>query len=123
MGRYQISYSEKKPGYTDRPEIHPIWRGVGFGMIVLIPIVSYFASLLLIAQNEISKWVAIPPDLMAKTGDPYLYIKIGMTIVLSLIVYVVFMLITFIAQRLFGPSRYGPMDAPPIQRKVRRRWK
>jgi hypothetical protein len=132
MGRYQISYSEKRPGYTNRPEIHPIWRGVGFAMIILIPVVSYFASLLLIAQNEISKWVTITPDLLAKVGqkilfitimDPYLYIKIGMTIILSLLIYVVFMLITFTAQKLFAPSRYGPTDAPPVQRKVRRRWK
>ena len=131
MGRYQISYSEKKPGYNDRPEIHPIWRGVGFGMMVLIPIISYFATELLIAQNAISQWVVVPPDLLAHPGthlwfitvtDPYLYIKIVMTIALALVIYVIFLFITYAAQRLFGPSRYGPMDAPPVRRKVRRRF-
>ncbi len=124
MGRYQFSYSDKRPGYTDKPEIHPIWRGVGFAMMVIIPVISYFAGLLLIEANKIRHWVPVPPELVAKiTGDPDLYIKIILTIVISLLVYLLFMVVTFVTYRLFAPTRYGPTDAPPIQRKSRKRWK
>ncbi len=123
MGRYQISYSDKKPGYTDKPEIHPIWRGVGFAMMILIPIVSYFTSLLLISANETNRWFVVPADLINKAGDPNLYVKIILTVLLALIIYVLFMVVTFLTHRMFGPARYGPTDAPPIQRKINKRRK
>ncbi len=121
MGRYQISYSNKQAGYNPKPEIHPVWRGVGFAMIILIPILSYFAGLLLIAANKARDWIPIPPELVNKlTADPDLYLKIIMTIVISFFIYVIFMLVTFVTHRLFAPSSLGPTDAPPIRRKVRR---
>jgi len=123
MGRYKISYSDRKDGYNETPEIHPVWRGIGFALIILIPVLSYFAGLLVIEANKLHNWVSIPPDLIAPKGDPYLYLKIILTVVISFVVYTVFMLITFVSHRLFGPARYGPTDAPPIQRKIRRRWK
>ena len=123
MGKYQISYNNK-PGYTERPEIHPIWRGVGFIMMILIPFISYFAGLLLINANKTSQWIAIPPELVAKiTSDPDLYLKIILTIAISLVIYFIFMLVTFVTYRFFGPRRYGPLDAPPIRRKARKRFK
>jgi len=123
MGRYQISYSNKQAGYNETPEVHPVWRGIGFALIIIIPVISYFAGLLLIAANKLHNYVTIPADLIKPTGDPYLYLKIILTVVLSFVIYVVFMLITFIAHRLFAPSQYGPLDALPIRRKVHKRWK
>jgi hypothetical protein len=123
MGRYQISYSNKHAGYNEAPEVHPIWRGIGFALIILIPVISYFAGLLVIEANKLHHYILIPPDLINHNGDPYLFLKIIMTVVIAFVIYTVFMLITFISHRLFGPSRYGPVDAPPIQRKIRRRWK
>ena len=123
MGRYQPSYSTKESSYGKTPEVHPIWRGIGFALIILIPVLSYFAGLLLIDANKLNHYVSIPPDLMAPKGDPYLYMKIILTVVISFVVYAVFMMITFISHRLFGPARYGPLDAPPIRRKIQKRWK
>jgi hypothetical protein len=123
MGRYQISYSNKQAGYNESPEIHPVWRGIGFALIILIPALSYVAGLLIIAANKLHNYVAIPADLIAPFGDPYLYLKIILTVAISFVIYTIFMLITFVAHRMFGPERYGPTDAPPIQRKVHRRWK
>ena len=123
MGRYQISYSNKDAGYTDAPEVHPVWRGIGFALMIIIPFISYFASLLIIAANKVHNWVPIPPDLLLPKGDAYLIIKIILTVGVAFVIYAVFMLVTFLSHRLFGPARYGPEDAPPIQRKIHKRWK
>ncbi len=123
MGRYQISYSDKEYAEKKRHEIHPIWRGVGFELIILIPVISYFAGLLLIAANQLHPYVVIPPDLIAPRGDPYLYLKIILTVGLALIIYAVFMVVTYVIYGLFGPPRYGPTDVPPLRRKVHKRTK
>lgn len=119
MGRFD---SSRKPAeYNETPEYHPIWRGVGFAMMVLIPIISYAASVLLFQENLVRHWIPIPSDLIIRVGkDPYLMIKIILAVIIAVIFYMIFLVITFVANRLFGPPRYGPLDAPPIRRKVRR---
>lgn len=120
MGRYKPTYREPAK-FNEKPEVHPIWRGVGFVLIILIPILSFGIALLLINENAKNGWFAIPPEFISKWIEPLLFIKIGLTLAIAFIIYVVFQLITFIAFRLFGPSRWGVMDVPPIQRKIRRR--
>ena len=121
MGRYQFT-REKRTGYNEAPEFHPIWRGIGFALIILIPVVSYFVGLVVLEQNSLHNYVPIPPNLMSPIGDPMLFVKIIVTAAIAFAVYMVFMLITFVSFRLFGPARYGPTDAPPPQRKIRRRY-
>jgi hypothetical protein len=123
MGRFQFTDSRQRAGFKNGPRIHPIWSGIGFALMIIIPIISYYSTILLIELNKINHWVAIPGDLLASKGDIYLYIRIGATIVISLLIYLLFMLITFLSYRFFGPARYGPVDAPPIRGKARKRWK
>lgn len=124
-----------KRGYESRPEdsayknrqAHPIWRGVGFVMMFLIPFVSYAGTEVLIEQNKKANFFPWPVDIMAKpgdllwNGDPLLYFKILVTITLILVLYAIFTLVTFAINSAFGAPRYGPYDVPPIQAKVRRR--
>lgn len=125
MSRYKFVERVKQ----EKPfvKIHPIWRGVGFVMMVLIPIISYAATEVLIAQNTKSNWFLWPYDLMAKpgellyNGDPMLYLKILGTILFMLVFYGIFTLITFAVNSIFGVSRYGPYDVPPISAKARKK--
>ena len=124
-----------KRGYDVRVEdraykpktAHPIWRGVGFAMIVLIPLISYAASEVLIQQNQKSNIFPWPYDLLAKpgdflwNGDTLLYFKILLTITFMLILFALFTLITFLFNSAFGVPRYGPYDVPPIKARVRKR--
>lgn len=125
MSRYK--FVEQKKQEKPSVKIHPIWRGVGFVMMVVIPIISYAAAEVLIAQNMKSNWFPWPYDLMAKpgdllyTGDPLLYLKIISTLVFIFIFYSIFMLVTFAVNSIFGVSRYGPYDVPPINAKVRKK--
>jgi len=99
-----------KTNYT-----HPIWRGIGFAMIVLTPIMGYASALLLLDLNTKNRWLPIPGDLLIAGKDPYLLIKIILTIVVSLVIFLIFQLITFFIYRITGPSRYGPLDVPPVR--------
>ena len=134
MGRFDSS--RRPAAYNEAPEFHPIWRGVGFAMMVLIPIISYAASTILFNLNLENNWVAVPRDLLIPARewviqgfgrvllriglDPYLLIKIIMAVIIGFVIYAIFLVVTFVSNRFFGAPRYGPMDAPPIRRKVRR---
>jgi hypothetical protein len=125
MSRYkfQDQHVKEKP----KAKIHPVWRGVGFLMMIVIPIISYAATELLIAENQLHGYFPWPGDILAKpgellyNGDPLLYFKILITVSFILVFYALFTLITFIFNSMFGAPRYGPLDAPPINVKVRKK--
>lgn len=111
MGKYDNYSSQNRPARGTLT--HPIWRGVGFGLAILTPVIAYSAALILIDANAQNGWVAIPRDLIAQTGDPLLYVKIILTLVMVFLLYLIFSFITFILYGIFGPPRYGPKDVPP----------
>ena len=108
-------YEQKRsePKHTD--PIHPIWRGIGFALIVLAPIMGYAASILILKANEINKWYPVPKDLLVKWQDPYILVKLIITAVIAFLLFMIFQLITFLLYRLFGPSRYGATDVPSVK--------
>ncbi len=118
MGKYN-SYMKEQPPRNGQ-KVHPIWRGIGFALMIIVPLLSYVASLLILEANNTHHWFPIPSELIAHGSDPLLYTKIFITVVLCIIAFGVFNLITAIANSMFGPPRYGPMDAPPV-RKARRK--
>lgn len=124
MGKYQTSYRRMDEQETKRKGVHPIWRGVGFVMIVLIPFMGYAGALVLLDLNKQYHWYAIPRDLLAiGQADPLLYVKIGLSVLVSLVFYAILTLITFIINRAFAPSPYGPYDVAPneVYRRPKRR--
>ena len=110
-----------------KPKVHPIWRGVGFGLIILIPIISYAGMEVIIQQNMKSNFFPWPYDIMAKpgdflwNGDPLLYFRITIVVAIMMVLFALFTLVTFLINSAFGTPRYGPMDVPPIRAKVNRR--
>jgi hypothetical protein len=112
-------YEKKKVNRT----ISPVWRGVGFIIMIAIPIASYFLSTWVLKLNAANNWLPVPADLLSKGLDPLIYIKLGMTIVISIIVYGIFTLFGMAGLSVFGPPRYGELDAPPVgQTGGRKRW-
>ena len=104
--------------------VHPIWRGIGFLLMFIIPIFSWFLSLALLKANFDQNWIPIPRQILVPGGDPLLGLKIGVTILLIILIY---SLITFLGVTvfgLFGAPRYGPTDAPPEKRRsTTPRWR
>ena len=121
--RREVSLEEREA----RRAIHPVWRGVGFALIVLIPLLSYAAMQVLLQQNAEKNWFPLPVDLAAGpgnflyAGDPWIYFKILVTVVIMLVLFALLTLVTFMITRAFAPPRYGPFDVPPIKGRVRKR--
>lgn len=119
------SYNQYRPktSYRDRQNqetIHPIWRGIGFIFMIGVPFFAYVLGLWVLQQNQANNWFPIPAEYLARGADPLLYVKIGLTIVLSILLYVVVSFVGVFLTGLLGHRRYGPLDAPP-ERPVRRR--
>jgi hypothetical protein len=117
MGRSQNFYRQKEMPKGGK-QVHPVWRGVGFLLLLIIPAMSYIGTLALLDENTKRTWFQIPAEFISQWVDPLLFVKIGMTILISFVLYAISMLITFVVYSAFGPSRYGPLDAPPIKAKV-----
>jgi hypothetical protein len=105
----------------DREKIHPVWRGIGWALMFIFPIMGYFASVWLLGENAKQKWVIIPSNLLASGADKLLYVKIGLTLLIVFILYFLFQILSFIILRAFGPAKYGPMDIPRVSYKGRKR--
>ncbi len=115
MGKYQRNVRPLQPSFSNR-KIHPIWRGVGFAMMILIPFMSYFAADWFLTENVRKHWVEFPANLLIKTqGLPEdLLIRIIVIVALMIILYALFTFVSLIIFSIFAPPRYGPLDVPPI---------
>ncbi len=127
--KYREYVSPRKTSSRDLHRVHPIWRGVGFAMMILIPIISYAAMNVLLQQNGIHNWFPLPVDLIAKPGeflyqlipDPMLYIKGTIFIAFLLIFFAIFTFFSFVMNSMFGVNRHSdPYYVPPVRRRKRR---
>lgn len=117
MGKYSGRVVQEPLRDRNR-QAHPIWRGVGLILMLLTPVIAFFGSIALVDANAKAGWVAIPRDLLAKgMGDSLLYVKLIVGLVIFMVVTILFRLITFVLYGAFGPSRYGPLDVPPVAYK------
>jgi|SRR5215212_142825 len=137
MGKY--SSHVRRPEKPRSVGVHPVMRGIGCIMIILVPILAYGSAVLLVNYGFSRGW-PIPPDWYGPPTIHPLLLKLqGLTPVWNflrlqnnLIANVVFAVaITVVIggimsiiygyiYTLFGPPRYGPTDAPPIRIKVKR---
>jgi hypothetical protein len=104
--QYQRTTTQK-----EKPKIHPVWRGIGCVMIVVIPALSYLAANFLINSRASFSWVLIPPDLISShLKDPLLWVKVFYAVIIALILFLIMGVITFVINRIFGPTKRGPYD-------------
>ena len=137
MGKYS-SYG-KKPPAPKMNVVHPVMRGIGCIMIVIVPILAYGVSVILVNYGIAHGW-PIPPGWLGTPGiHPLLRQLQGLTVILDflqrqtnltanlvftiaitvLIGGVMSMIYGYI-YTIFGPPRYGPTDAPPERVKVKK---
>jgi hypothetical protein len=125
MSKYdRFSQKTTKP----RPwKIHPIWRGIGCFLLILVPIVAYAGGELLIAANQQQGWFPLPAEMLRAISlpllgrVPHLIASVVVTLLLSFAGFGILTVFYALVYQLFGPPRLGPMDAPPIRaRNVRK---
>jgi hypothetical protein len=126
MGKYDKFSSQSRQ--AKRPwAIHPVWRGIGCLMMLLIPIMSYAGATLLVQANQEQSWFRMPREMMRTISLPvigaveHLWANLLLTLALSLIGFALLTAIYAFVFQLVGPPRYGPQDAPPDFRRSPRR--
>lgn len=136
MSKYQ-TYQRRIPRRSNEP--HPVWRGIGCLIMLIIPALAYSISVILI-QIAPSLGILLPAGLLGYPVMPaWLFQVPGLVgflhwiqsinnlyaILVGTLVITVFLMgalalgYAFI-YRLFGPPRYSPLDAPPPNIKVRK---
>jgi hypothetical protein len=107
----------------ERPwKIHPIWRGIGCLMMILIPIMSYAGAVILVQANAEQGWLPMPRELIQTVTLPLLgemeqfYAVLIVTVLLMIIGFGVVTILYSLIYSAVGPPRLGPLDAPPVRR-------
>ncbi len=107
-------------------KVHPIWRGIGCLMLVIIPIMAWAAAY---------EFMRIAPNLSWFPQSREMYRNIDLDFIVlpftlgQIIFAVLFMMLGFMIMslayafvyRVAGPPKYGPTDAPPPRVKRKRK--
>ena len=137
MGKYTTH--SRQPSKPRNVGVHPVMRGIGCIMMVVVPILAYGIALLLINYGIQHGWpipprwlrpITIPSLLLNLRGlVPFWNFLLGQNHLIAVIIFTIaitiviggFMSIIYgYIYAIFGPPRYGPQDAPPIRIKVKR---
>jgi hypothetical protein len=114
--------------------VHPVWRGIGLFFIIFIPIMSFAAAVLIVRQNMTEHWFQVPAELSRSFSTPALkilspelnriyYADFALTVVFLVLAFGIMTVFYSVLWRYIGPSRYGPVDSPPIRRSPHRQSK
>jgi hypothetical protein len=108
------------------PPIHPIWRGIGCLLAIIIPFMSFALGHLVIEENIEN--ISIPSELRASLDTvifgevDFFLAKVLLAVVISFTLFVIILTVYSLAYRVMGASRLGPMDVDPKQhRQINRR--
>lgn len=120
-------------------KIHPVWRGIGFLMMVLVPVMSWAGAMLLVELGfkqgwafmwELTGTVSLPDIFYLIPGirniaswissiqnlRAIMLFFLGLMLVFSGIMSLLYAMI----YQIVGPPRYTPLDAPASKTRVKR---
>ena len=136
MAKYQ---SYQKPKDLPRNEVHPVWRGIGCLIMVITPIISWAAAMVLLEFGRSQKWpflyelrdyvrfsdifYKIPGILVVAnylSSIPYLKALLIFFFLVLILLSGVFAVLNAVFYRMIGPPRYTALDAPAPRVKVKR---
>jgi hypothetical protein len=140
MGKYTSHV--KKPSKPRSIGVHPVMRGIGCIMMIVVPILAYGVALLLIDYGIRQGWPIPPNWLQPITIHPLLLRLQGLapvwnfllvqdnlmailvfTIVITVVIGGIMSVLYGYIYSLFGPPSYGPQDSPPIRSVRVKRYK
>lgn len=121
-------------------DVHPIWRGIGCFMMILIPLMAIVGAMVMIDEGTKAGW-PIPQELLGYPQMPSmafqipvidkialtissvnnLYGIIAFSMVFMVLGFAVISMVYSFAFKVMGPPRYTPLDAPEVPRGKRYR--
>jgi hypothetical protein len=135
MGKYSaINFKRPKPR-AERP--HPIWRGIGCVLMVIVPIISFGLAEITVQSAWGNQYIpyqlmgnAVMPTALWKVGllgpilgfiqnQPSLYAVLIFLCLYILVIGAIVSIANAYLYKSFGPSRLGPQDAPQPKIKVK----
>ncbi len=126
MGKYNRS-GHMVPPPEKKWAVHPIWRGIGCILLLIVPFMVYIIADLLVEMNMENGWYPIPAELTSTLRVPFVnfalqhfFINLMVTALLLLFGFALIMVIYTVIYAFAGPGRYGPMDAPPVRRSYKK---
>ncbi|MEW5939284.1 MAG: hypothetical protein AB1750_06470 [Chloroflexota bacterium] len=137
MGKYGATYQKATPRRSNEP--HPIWRGIGCLIMLIVPAISFALSMATV-QYATRRGIQLPPSL---TGYPVmpeflfkvpglvriltwieaqynLYAYLAITFFFMVLVAGVIALLYALIYRISAPPRFSGYDAPPPNIKVKK---
>ena len=134
MSKY-MKYQHASPR---KKEMHPIWRGIGCILIVIIPLMAF--GLMLVIAPAIIKTGLVPYQLLGYVHFPVWAFRFHITSVIAIFIgslnnlwfniivfFVMLLILAGITSLLYsalyqvvGPARYTPLDAPPSKFKSKK---
>lgn len=129
MGKYS-KFERKKP--KSRYTIHPIWAGIGFLMIIIVPIISWAAATELVNLARQQHWgflgsfpvyLQLPfniPGISAITSIQNLPVIGTFFLIILFVLISVLSFVYAMIYRVIGPPRYSPEDEPAPRIKTKK---
>ncbi len=140
MGKY-TTHSRQRPKPRNLG-VHPVMRGIGCIMMIVVPILAYGIALLLVDYGMQQRWpippgwlepISIHPLLLSLRGlNPLWNILLRQDNFIAMVVFTIAITVVIgslmsvlygYIYTLFGPPHYGPQDAPPIRGVKTKRYK
>jgi hypothetical protein len=139
MGKYSGLSPQKESSLQKSKEPHPVWRGIGCLMMVIVPAISIVVGNGIVKFALDQHWRLPPqilgypqlPDIIYKSSGlktifiplariPNLYAYILASLICMMLLSTVISFIYAVIYRVANPNRYGPLDAPPPKIKAKK---
>ncbi len=139
MTKWNVADRRSRDAEEELQQTHVIWRGIGCLLMLLVPIISYILAMFTVTSGLSAGWPLpyqllgnpVMPRYLWSLGflDPVLSLIESQTNLYAILVVTVLFVVAFgaimslmyaIVYRMVGPSRYGPLDAPPPRISARR---
>lgn len=117
MGKYYAQW-RRPPRPERRWRVHPIWRGIGCLMLVIVPLISWAIADMFVQANKEGHWLDVPPGMSGPSGFPDIFITVMVTVIVAIMLFGLYTVIYMLMYKMTGPPTYGAMDAPPTKKKV-----
>jgi hypothetical protein len=123
MGHRNYHFRDQVQAREKRRQLHPVWRGIGCLLLIILAAVGYFVSGWALVQNQVNGWVYLPPELyypgfLSQWLPPGALLQLAVAFLVMLLGYGI---LSF-GYALAFPIEPGEIDARR-PRKLRRRGK
>lgn len=138
MTKWSSADRRSRAADEELKQTHVIWRGIGCLLMLIIPVMSYILAMFTIDAALAAGWPLpyqllgnpVMPAYLWNLGflDPLLGLIQSQSNLYAILVLAVLYIVVFSAvlafvyavlYRIIGPSRYGPLDAPPPRVRAR----